>query len=169
MNTIYRDFFAKYRVLATRSRGPSAPLDGPLSRYPGPRGVTPAFGYGTPDPGAGGTSTDLIWALPRTHCRPLRHPIAPSLTVTGLKLVATTDHAIGLPVLRTCHLGACYRHDPGAATGCLFRSLPQPNQPSPHGRPGQPAQPFKKCETAMGEIFSLSFGDKGAGRAVVRR
>jgi hypothetical protein len=28
---------------------------------------------------------------------PFRHPIAPYLTVTSLGLVATTDHAIGLP------------------------------------------------------------------------
>jgi hypothetical protein len=35
---------------------------------------------------------------------PLRHPIAPSLTVTGLRLVVTTDHTIGLPVLRASPL-----------------------------------------------------------------
>jgi hypothetical protein len=39
----------------------------PLSVHPGQRGITPAFGYGTPYQGASGTSTHLIWALPSTH------------------------------------------------------------------------------------------------------
>ena len=44
-------------------------------------------------------SSTGITRLPRYY-GPFRHPIAPSLTVTGLRLVDTTDHAIGLPVLR---------------------------------------------------------------------
>ena len=96
----------------------SCPFRAHLIRcYPGQRGVTPAFGYGAPYPGASGTSTHLIWALPSTHYGPFRHPIAPSLTVTGLRLVATTDHTIGLPVLRAFPLCACCRHYPGTATG----------------------------------------------------
>jgi hypothetical protein len=59
------------------------------------------------------------------YYEPLRHPIAPSLTVTGLRLVVTTDHAIGLPVLRALSLCACCRHYPGAATG-LTASLIHP-------------------------------------------
>jgi len=57
-----------------------------------------------------------VTRLPR-YCGPLRHPTAPSLAVTGLRLVATTDHAIGLPVLRSLSLCTCCRHYPGAATG----------------------------------------------------
>src|SRR5262249_8026639 len=46
----------------------------------------------------------------------------PSLTVTGLRLVGTTDHAIGLPVLRALSLCTCPRHYPGAATEAVLRS-----------------------------------------------
>ena len=67
----------------------------------------------------------------RRYCGPLRHPIAPSLTVTGLRLVVTTDHAIGLPVLRALSLCACCRHYPGAATVIKLCSSAQPYQPSP--------------------------------------
>jgi len=38
-----------------------------LSALPGQRGVTPAFGYSTPHPGARGTLTLLISALPSAH------------------------------------------------------------------------------------------------------
>ena len=75
---------------------------------------------------------------------PFRHPIAPSLTVTGLGLVATTDHAIGLPVLRALPLCTCCRHYPGAATGALLRSFTPSYQPSPKWQSGRPAQrPFR--------------------------
>jgi len=55
-----------------------------------------------------------ITRLPQYY-GPLRHPIAPPLTVTGLRLIAMTDHAIGLPVLRAFPLCACCRHHPGTA------------------------------------------------------
>ena len=42
----------------------------------GRRGITPAFGYGPPHPGAGGTSTLLTSALPGAHYTPIRHPLA---------------------------------------------------------------------------------------------
>ena len=80
-----------------------------------------------------------ITRLPQYY-GPFRHPIAPSLTVTGLRLVATTDHAIGFPLLRALPLCACSRHYPGTASGCLFRSLRQTYQPSPHGWTGRPVQ-----------------------------
>ena len=57
-----------------------------------------------------------ITRLPRYYGL-FRHPIAPSLTVTGLRLVATTDRAIGLPMLRASPLCTGCRHDPGTATG----------------------------------------------------
>ena len=65
----------------------------------GRRGITPAFGYSAPHPGAGGTLTLLIHALPSAHYGPLRHPSAPGLSLTGVRLVIP-DHALGLPVLR---------------------------------------------------------------------
>jgi|SRR5215510_14834480 len=57
------------------------------------------------------------------YCGPLRHPIAPCLTVTGLVLVVTTDHAIGLPVLPALSLCTCHRHYPGAAIEAVPRSF----------------------------------------------
>jgi hypothetical protein len=47
---------------------------------------------------------------------PLRHPRAPGLSVTGVRLVVP-DHAKGLPVLRALSLCTCCRHYPGTATG----------------------------------------------------
>jgi hypothetical protein len=44
------------------------------STHSGRRGVTPAFGYGAPHPGAGGTSTLLTSALPSAHYEPVRLP-----------------------------------------------------------------------------------------------
>lgn len=52
----------------------------------------------------------------RRYYGPLRHPRAPGLSVTGIRL-AVADHAKGLPVLRALSLCACCRHYPGAATG----------------------------------------------------
>src|SRR4030095_2804591 len=50
------------------------------------------------------------------YYEPLRHPRAPSLSVTGVRLVVP-DHALGLPVLPALSLCTCCRHYPGAATG----------------------------------------------------
>src|SRR5450759_4038916 len=50
------------------------------------------------------------------YYEPLRHPKAPGLSVTGVRLVVP-DHAKGLPVLRALSLCTCCRHYPGAATG----------------------------------------------------
>src|SRR6201987_772661 len=50
---------------------------------------------------------------------PLRHPIAPSLSLTVLRLIIP-DHALGLPVLRTLSLCTCRRHFPGAAAGRIL-------------------------------------------------
>ena len=83
---------------------------------PGQRGITPAFGYSAPHSSAEGTSTPITHALPSAHYEPLRHPTAPGLSLTGFRLVIT-NHALGLPVLRTLSLCTCCRHYPGAATG----------------------------------------------------
>jgi len=45
---------------------------------------------------------------------------------------------MGLPVLRASPLCTCCRHYPGTASGCIFRSLHQTYQPSPHWRTGRP-------------------------------
>src|ERR1700756_5190035 len=61
-----------------------------------------------------------VTRLPRYY-EPLRHPRAPSLSLTGLWLVIA-DHALGLPVLRALSLCTCCRHYPGAAAGRSLRS-----------------------------------------------
>ena len=55
------------------------------------------------------------------YYEPLRHPRAPSLSLTGFRLVIA-DHALGLPVFRALSLCTCCRHYPGAAAGRTFRS-----------------------------------------------
>src|SRR6266403_2039352 len=71
--------------------------------------------------GLSGTSTHLTRQLSGTHCEPLRHPNAPDLSLTGVRLIIP-DHALGLPVLRTLSLCTCRRQYPGAAAGCILRS-----------------------------------------------
>src|SRR5713226_2892950 len=56
------------------------------------------------------------------YCEPLRHPMAPGLSLAGVRLVIA-DHAMGLPVLRTLSLCTCRRHYPGAASERILRSL----------------------------------------------
>ncbi len=59
----------------------------------------------------------MTHSLPSAHYEPLRHPRAPGLSLTGIRLVIA-DHAMGLPVLRALSLCTCCRHYyPGAATG----------------------------------------------------
>src|SRR6476469_191340 len=55
-----------------------------------------------------------VTRLPRYY-EPLRHPRAPSLSLTGFRLVIA-DHALGLPVFRALSLCTCRRHFPGAAS-----------------------------------------------------
>ena len=78
-----------------------------------------------------------ITRLPRYY-EPLRHPRAPGLSLTGLRLVIA-DHALGFPVLRSLSLCTCCRHYPGTATGDIASLIsPQSCQPSliwPSGRP----------------------------------
>ena len=50
------------------------------------------------------------------YYEPLRHPRAPGLSLTGVRLVIA-DHALGLPVFRALSLCTCCRHYPGAASG----------------------------------------------------
>ncbi len=71
--------------------------------------------------GLSGTSTHLTRQLSGTHYGALRHPRAPDLSLTGVRLIIP-DHAKGLPVLRTLSLCTCCRHYPGAAGGRTPRS-----------------------------------------------
>ena len=61
-----------------------------------------------------------VTRFPRYY-EPLRHPTAPSLSLTGVWLVIP-DRALGLPVLRALSLCTCCRHYPGAAAGRRRRS-----------------------------------------------
>src|SRR5512132_906513 len=61
-----------------------------------------------------------VTRLPRYY-EPLRHPRAPSLSLTGFRLVIA-DHALGLPVFRALSLCTCRRQYPGAAAGRILRS-----------------------------------------------
>src|SRR5215469_5966501 len=55
------------------------------------------------------------------YCGPLRHPSAPGLSLTGVRLIIP-NHAMGLPVLRALSLCTCRRQYPGAAAGRNPRS-----------------------------------------------
>src|SRR5215813_6413119 len=55
------------------------------------------------------------------YYEPLRHPSAPGLSLTGVRLIIPA-HALGLPVLRALSLCTCCRHCPGAADGRTRRS-----------------------------------------------
>src|SRR5881227_2883456 len=52
---------------------------------------------------------------------PLRHPSAPGLSLTGVRLIIP-DHAVGFPVLRALPLCTSCRQYPGAAAGRNPRS-----------------------------------------------
>src|ERR1700756_1675560 len=66
---------------------------------------------------------------------PLRHPSAPGLSLTGVRLIIP-DHAVGFPVLRALSLCTCCRHTPVQRLGVILAHLTQPYQPSPIRRSG---------------------------------
>ena len=73
---------------------------------------------GTPSAGSNGAGSYLA-VTTRTiapYYEPLRHPKAPGLSLTGLRLVVA-DRALGLPVFRALSLCARRLHYPGAASG----------------------------------------------------
>ena len=78
------------------------------------------------------------------YYEPLRHPRAPSLSLTGFWLVIA-DHALGLPVLRALSVCTCCRHYPGTATGGIASlTSPQSCQPSLIWLSGRPVhRPFR--------------------------
>src|SRR6202521_3217515 len=84
-----------------------------------------------------------VTRLPRYY-EPPRHPRAPSLSLTGFRLVIA-DHALGLPVFRALSLCTCRRHYPGAASERIASLIfIQTYQSSPIGLSGRPAHcPFR--------------------------
>jgi len=103
------------------------------STLPGQRGITPAFGYGAPHPGAGGTQTLLTNTLSSAHCGPLRHPAAPPPTVTSR---VATPRSAGPPTLRK---GPSLRAAPTTPVGCprcTCRLLPREHCGLPRVRDG---------------------------------
>src|SRR6202023_200238 len=77
------------------------------------------------------------------YYRPLRHPSAPGLSLTGVRLIIP-DHALGLPVLRALSLCTCCRQYPGAAAGRNPRS----------SHPAVSAFPDSAVESACTSTFS---------------
>jgi hypothetical protein len=85
--------------------------------FSGPRGVTPAFGYGTPHSSARGTSTLLSNALLSAHYGPVRHPLAGHRLpgFTGYTVPCSADFAAGrggLLQLLSASLSSCCRYYP---------------------------------------------------------
>jgi hypothetical protein len=81
------------------------------------------------------------------YYEPLRHPRAPSLSLTGFRLVIA-DHALGLPVLRTLSLCTCCRQYPGVADGRNLRST----------RPAISTFPDMAVGSAYTSSFSRCYG-----------
>ena len=84
------------------------------------------------------------------YYEPLRHPKAPGLSLTGVRLVVA-DHALGLPVFRAFSLCTCRRHYPGAASGLSLRSF----------HPDVSAFPERVVGSACALSFSRCYGADG--------
>ena len=82
------------------------------------------------------------------YYEPLRHPKAPGLSLTGLRLVVA-DRALGLPVFRALSLCTCCRHYPGAASGRITRSF------HACSTSGQPSIPASHANSAYQSATSL--------------
>src|SRR5258705_13030032 len=93
-----------------------------------------------------------VTRLPRYY-EPLRHPRAPSLSLTGFRLVIA-DHALGLPVFRALSLCTCCRQYPGVAAGRNLRST----------RPAISAFP----DMAVGSAYTSSFSRLGQRSLALR-
>src|SRR5271154_1101067 len=86
-----------------------------------------------------------VTRFPRYY-EPLRHPTAPGLSLTGVRLVIPDLTTLwGFPVLRALSLCTCCRQYPGAATGRRLRS----------SRPAVSAFP----EVAVGSACTSTFSE----------
>src|SRR5262249_33595555 len=93
----------------------------PSSRF-GQRGITPAFGYGAPHLGTGGTSTLLIWALPSAHYGEVRlpTPVHHRLRLLTFPMRTRSAHGLwseaGYPRFRRDPFARDVAFDPGGTT-----------------------------------------------------
>ena len=92
------------------------------SSFSGPRGITPAFGYGAPHPSARGTSTLLNNALLSAHS--LRLPRAGHHPIDDVE--GATFTTPGYPAITQITFLACCAHYPGGSNRCACRFLPCP-------------------------------------------
>jgi hypothetical protein len=98
------------------------------STLPGPRGITPAFGYSAPHSSAGGTSTLPINALLSAHYEPLRLPAraVPSVMYSrgplGRGLPSPPCRVSQVPRL-ICSCALVPNH-PGRSGGCVAHCFP---------------------------------------------
>src|SRR5262249_36885509 len=97
------------------------------STFSGPRGVTPAFGYGTPHSGARGTLTLLNNALLSAHYEPSRHRLVFS-HFPGFRRLYEVPCSTGFPMgpgrflqLLSMSLSPCCPYHP-AGGGTTLRS-----------------------------------------------
>jgi hypothetical protein len=96
---------------------------------PGPRGITPAFGYGAPHPSARGTSTLPINALLSAHYGPLRLPAraAPAvMSSLGPSGSGCPPHPAGSPRFLDCSFPARCPQPPRKARLVLSLVASQP-------------------------------------------
>jgi hypothetical protein len=95
---------------------------------PGPRGITPAFGYGAPHPSARGTSTLLNNALLSAHYGPLRLPArtVPRLLIRSVRWGSGCPFPAlpGLPGSSTDLFLRAVPNHPGRSGGCLLIASP---------------------------------------------
>src|SRR5580693_4038478 len=88
---------------------------------------------------------------------PLRHPKAPGLSLTGVRLIIP-DHALGLPVLRALSLCTCCRHYPGAAARRTRRS----SLPAVSAFPGRVTG--SACTSSFSRSHEAADNDRHSGR-----
>lgn len=96
------------------SRWTPCPPESYVTTNSGQRGITPAFGYGTPHPGTRGTLTLLNYALLSAHYEPVRLPPAfnPFPGFTGYKVYLA-------PATPAEHASLRWTHN----RTCAFRSI----------------------------------------------
>jgi len=125
--------------------------------FPGQQRITAAFGYSAPHPGARGTSTLPIWALPSTHYGPLRLPATAAPQVMDFPGTSSMSFHInpvpGLPGSSADLSARALLNHPGRPSRCSCSFLPRwfQTSPSPEGWP-----PPSKCNEA--ESGSLALG-----------
>ena len=67
----------------------------------------------------------------RRYYEPLRHPKRPGLSLAGVRLAVTRHHRWGFPCFVFLLCLRAVATTPGGTAGCIYRSLPQRQRPSP--------------------------------------